>query len=388
MNLDADVIVVGSGPAGATAARGLAHRGLDTLVLERARLPRYKSCGGGVPIRTARLLDFPIDAVVEDAVTGLHVSVRGRHGFTRFASSPVIYMVMRDRFDALLMEQAREAGVRLVQDTVVRAVERTSDGFRLETGSGVYSCRYLVGADGVNSVVARSLGLGAGLGEGVALEAEVRANALARARWRGVANLDLGHGPWGYAWVFPKDGLLSIGVVLPPSRGPKLRQELNGYLTRLSLRDAVIERLVGHKILFRREHTAIAGDGVVLTGDAAGLADEFSAEGISYAVKSGQLAASHIARAALEGRQWLGAYERSVDRVIMPELRAARLLARLFFAAARRQPRALLYLLRRWNHGSRALFRVLRGDSSYDRELPRWLLPPLMTNLLPRTHPS
>jgi geranylgeranyl reductase family protein len=385
---DAEVIVVGGGPGGATAARELARRGVETLLVERSRLPRYKSCAGGIPVRAARALDFPIDSVIEDTITGLHLSYRGRNGFTRYADSPIAYMVMRDRFDALLVERAREAGARVRDGVSVRAVQREGAGFRVETDGGDLRCSYVLGADGANSVVARGCGLGRGLAECVALEAEVCAPDLARARWRGLINLDLGYPPWGYAWVFPKTEWLSVGVALPRSRGPDIRRQLFQYLERLGLAEAPVDRLVGHKVLFRRERTPIAGEGVALVGDAAGLADEFSAEGIYYAIRSGRLAAVHVARATVEGRRWLGAYERSVDRGLMPELRAARLVARLFYAGVRRAPWLTFRVLRRVNHLCRALFRVLRGDSSYDRELPSWMLPPAITGLLLRTQAS
>lgn len=380
--MDADVIVVGGGPGGASTARGLALRGVDTLLLERARLPRYKSCAGGISVRTARALDFPLDAVVEDTITGLHISRRGGGGFTRFAREPIVFMVMRDRFDALLVERAAEAGARVVDGVTVRAIERLPEGFQVRAGERTFVARYLVGADGANSVVARALGLGQGLAESVALEAEVGAGFAHRARWRGMLNLDLGYGPWGYAWVFPKERLLSIGAVLSPAHGPRLRDELRGYLQRLGLGAAPIERLVGHKILFRRGRTPIAGEGALLVGDAAGLADEFSAEGIFYAVRSAQLAAGHIARAVRTEQRWLGAYERSVDRQLMPELRAARLLARLFYAATHRAPWLTVEAMRRWPYPIRAVFRVLRGESSYDRELPPWVIPPALASVL------
>ncbi len=371
--MDADAVVVGAGPAGATAARGLALRGVDTLLLERARLPRYKSCAGGIPVRTARALDFPIDEVVEDTITGLRLTYRGRHGFTRWAQVPIAYMVMRDRFDHLLVRQAQAAGARLVDGVVVRGIERRGDGFELATTAGTVRCRLLLGADGANSLVARALRLGEGLAESVALEAEVRAPLAARATWRGLVNLDLGYRPWGYAWLFPKVEVLSIGLVVPP---------------RLGLADAPVERLVGHKIRFRRGPVPIAGEGAALLGDAAGLADEFSEEGIYYAVRSGQLAAVHAARALVEGRRWLGAYERAVDRVLMPELRAARVIARLFYASLRLSPWLTFRVSRRVAYLWQALFRVMRGDSTYDRELARWpFLPALARTLLRNAEP-
>ena len=388
MGYDADVVVVGGGPAGATAARGLAQRGMQTVLLERARLPRYKSCAGGVPVRTARALDFPIDEVVEDTVTGLNVTYLGRNGFTRWSSTPLVYMVMRDRFDALLVERAREAGARVVEGAAVRAVRRDEGGFRVEAGEASLAARYVVGADGANSAVARSLGLGRGLAECVALEAEVGAGAAALARWRGCMNLDLGYRPWGYAWVFPKREVLSIGVVLPRTGGGDIRGQLDGYLRRLDLAGAPVQRLVGHKILFRRGPTPIAGEGAVLLGDAAGLADEFSAEGIYYAVRSGQLAAEHIARAMAGGHRRLDGYERAVDRELMPELRAARVIARLVYTGVRRAPWLSFRVSRRTGYLWQALFRVLRGESGYDTELARWpVLPAVASTLLRRATP-
>jgi geranylgeranyl reductase family protein len=372
MQFDHDVAVVGGGPAGATVARGLARQGMRVLVIERDRVPRYKSCAGGIPVRTERLLDFPIDDVVEDTVTGIEITYLGRHGFRREAGREIARMVMRDRFDALLLERAREVGAEVLDRAAVRRVRAVGDGFAMETDSGAVTCRYLVGADGANSRVGRDLGLGAGMFVNVALEAEVCAPPAALRRWRGLINLDVGYRPWGYAWVFPKESRLSIGLVLPDGAGRGLRPDLDRYLTRLGLSEARVERLVGHKIPARRGNEPIAGEGALLVGDAAGLTDEFTEEGIYYAVHSGQIAARHILRAHERGGRCLGGYQRAVDRAIMPELRAARIIARLFYWFLHRSPRVTFDVSRRVPYLWNALFRVLRGESTYDRELNRW----------------
>src|SRR5579885_742910 len=158
-----DVAVVGAGLDSATAARELAVAGARVALVERARLPRYKSCAGGIPLRTAALLPPGLDAVVEDRVCGLNVSYFGESRFTRWAESPFALMVMRDRFDHFLAQQAARAGADLLTGCPVGAIERSADGCELAIGSRRLRARFVIGADGANSVVARSSGLGAGL---------------------------------------------------------------------------------------------------------------------------------------------------------------------------------------------------------------------------------
>ena len=279
---------------------------MRVALIEARRTPRYKSCAGGIPIRTEAALDFPIADVVEDTVSGLDITYLGRRGFQRDAGRPIARMVMRDRFDALLLEKAREAGATVYEGIPVRDVVRDGNRFRVQAGESSLSCTLVAGADGANSRVGRALGLGLGLFENVALEAEVCASATALQRWRGLIDLDLGYRPWGYAWVFPKAERLSIGLVLPQGAGGQLRADLDGYLSRLGLADAQVERLVGHKIPARRGHEPLAGEGALLVGDAAGLTDEFTEEGIYYAVRAAARSprATSRARCSMAGAGW------------------------------------------------------------------------------------
>jgi geranylgeranyl reductase family protein len=373
-----DVAVVGAGPAGATAARELSEAGARVALIERERLPRYKSCAGGVPVRTAALLPFPIDSVIEDSVAGLNVSYFGRHAFSRWSEAPFAHMVMRSRFDALLTERAQDAGAELLDGAPLHRVERNRTGFDLLAGEHTIRAAYLVGADGANSAVARVTGLGVGLHETVALEAEVCAPRSALDRWRGMVNVDFGYRPWGYGWVFPKARLLSVGLVLPRYAGRDLRASLRRYLDGLGLGNAQTERVIGHKLLLRRANTPIAGAGAVVVGDAAGLVDEFTEEGIYYAVRSGGLAARAILEALGRGSPALHGYQRLVDSDIQPELRAARVIAELFYGTLRRAPRLMLGLGERVAYFWDAFFRIQQGRSSYDQELRRaWWLRPL-----------
>jgi geranylgeranyl reductase family protein len=365
-----DAIVVGAGPAGSTAARELAAAGARVLVVDRATFPRYKACGGGIPLRTERLLPFPIDAVVEDSVSLLDVAWKGRMRFVRDSGEPFAHMVMRDRFDALLLEHATRAGAEFRPGTTVRTLERNGIVRVVAEGGFEAEADFLVCADGAHSPVGGMAGLGTDIAECAAWEVEVAAPAMKRGAYRGTALIELGYHPWGYAWVFPKAGVLSIGIVLPPAAAGTMKERVNAYLDRLGLSGAAVDIARGHKIRFRRGGERIADGNVLLAGDAAGLADEFTEEGISYAVESGRLAARNVLR-AMGGDGQLDRYQADIDREVMPELRAARAIGFMFYGMLRRAPRpwmlASAHLPYLWD----AFFAVQKGDSTYAREAAR-----------------
>lgn len=376
-----DVLVIGAGPAGSTAARELAAAGARVLVVDRAEFPRYKACGGGIPLRTEKLLPFPIENVVEDSVNLLEVSLRGRSGFVRDSGAPFAHMVMRERFDALLLEHAQRAGAEFRPGTTIRkatqngAVHVTAEGgFQAEAG-------FVVCADGAHSPVGKMLGLGRDIEECAAWEVEVRAPKITHQVHRARAMIDLGYRPWGYAWMFPKASVLSIGIVVPRERANAMKDSVRDYITRLGLAHADIDIAKGHKIRFRRGDERIVQGRALLAGDAAGMADEFTEEGISYAIHSGRLAARNVLRGLDRGS--IDEYQSDVNRELMPELRAARAIGNLFYRPLNRYAKPWLWAAGRspfmWN----AFFAVQKGDSTYAREVERF---PLALKLAERSY--
>ena len=157
-----DVIVVGAGPGGSTAARECAERGLSTLLLDKASFPRDKPCGGGVNVRAARLLPFDLAPVAERVIYGIRFSLRRSGAYTRRAAAPLTYLTQRSRLDHYLVERAVAAGATLRERTPVQAVERRAGGVVVRAGQGpgaTFEARALVAADGANGKTARLAGL-------------------------------------------------------------------------------------------------------------------------------------------------------------------------------------------------------------------------------------
>ena len=366
--IDWDAIVIGAGPAGAIAARRLAAAGARTLLLEKQSLPRYKACGGGVPARAEALLGIPIAPVVEDTVDAIEVSRFGATWFRKRSPRPLASMVMRDRFDAYLADAATAAGAELRDDCPAQSVAAQHDRVEVETPNGRERGQWLLVADGATGPTARQCGFPISGARSAAYELEVAAPQAALERWRNAANVDVGYRPWGYGWVFPKERTLSIGLVAAPARGRAIRRQAQRYLDRLGLAEARIERVAGHPIRYRRSRSEpVAQGAALLLGDAAGLADEFTAEGIAYAVHSANLAADAI----LNSDRPAAAYSAAVNSEIQPELDAARTISRLYYFCVVAWPWLARHASNLVNYLWRAFFRVMRGESTYAAELRR-----------------
>src|ERR1041384_5752747 len=123
-----DAIVVGMGPAGATAAYELSRAGLAVLAIEKHTHPRYKVCGGGLTVRIEQLLDPAFKSVVEQTIFGIQFSYRGQDAVCIESPNPIAYLVMRDRFDHHLVQQARRVGTDIHEGEPARSFRHVEAG--------------------------------------------------------------------------------------------------------------------------------------------------------------------------------------------------------------------------------------------------------------------
>jgi geranylgeranyl reductase family protein len=330
--IDLEVAVVGGGPAGATCARHLAHADVEVAILEKNPPPRYKTCGGGLVPRARRLLAANLESAVESECRVVEMNLLDAGlSFRLERPQPLVSMTMRSTLDRLLVEKARNAGARLITPCRITALRRNTDTVILETDRGPVQARYLIAADGAASPIAKAAGWPVNSRIIPALESEIRVGERDLARFAGSARFDFGFLPHGYAWVFPKKAHLSIGC-LSTRRGTRdLKAWLDRYLLRLGLGSPLARKDHGFIIPMAPRPGGLMRQRVLLIGDAAGLADPISAEGISHAAMSGRFAAEAIAR-HLDDRQAVQRnYERALDRDVLTELRLARLLAPIVY---------------------------------------------------------
>lgn len=363
-----DVLIAGSGPAGSSAALRLATAGISVAVLEKESLPRYKTCGGGLVRRARRLLPIDLSDLIERECHAVEVSVLESgvgHVFER--AEPVISMTMRDALDYRLVCEAERAGADVRTRCKVLGVEQRPDGVEVTTDAGPLGARFLIAADGALSAVARAAGWSDDRLLIPALESEVHVSDAVFDRFRGSARFDLDVVGHGYAWLFPKRDHLSAGV-LSVRRGPiDLRTQLEGYYRRIGIDSIVREERHGFVIPVRPRRDGFARGRVLLVGDAAGFADPVTAEGITWAIRSGQIAGDVLAGLGPAWADAAGEYERQVEREILPELRIGARFARLIYGYPGIRDR----LFRHWGRRlGENLTQVFCGEGTY-RQLYR-----------------
>ena len=374
------VLVVGAGPAGATAARALAKAGVPVRLLDRSVFPRNKPCGGGISMRA--LTRFPylereLSRIATHAVSRLYLEGPDGNSAIVESRTPAALMIRRVEFDALLVSLAQHAGAELIGGAEVVHAREHRDRVELITRDGrQFNASIVIAADGVHSVVARRLGLRDGWSAAsVALDMmeetprgmlrDVDPSALwvaygyqplriadcglriaERSNPQSIRNPQSAirnvPAPEGYAYIFPKRDHVNIGIgyVLSHYRehvdaAPYALQR--GFVAHLRDRgivegDSVRANFTPFLIPIGGPLRRPGRGRVLLAGDAAGFVNGFTAEGIYYAMVSGELAARAVLDTGGAAASLAEAYRRASDHEIGTELRDSVAIQRFLFA--------------------------------------------------------
>jgi geranylgeranyl reductase family protein len=372
--MNSTVLVVGAGPAGATAARALARSGVTVRLLDRFKFPRNKPCGGGISVRVLKrfpYLERELGRIATHMVARLHLEGPRGESTVIESDEPAALMIRRVEFDELLVALAVQAGAELVTGAEVVQASSTDAQAEVVTRDGRrFKAAILIAADGVHSVIARRLGINPGWpASSIALDMmeETPRDAL---RDRDPSTLWVAYGydpsgngpgavpnharraPEGYAYSFPKRDHLNVGVGFVLAH---YRQSIGTapYELQRTLVDHLRHRAVIEGESVRRNFTPalipVAGPlrrpgrgRVLLAGDAGGFVNGFTAEGIYYAMVSGELAAkSVIGMPARSVSSLARRYRRACDQEIGAELRDSVLIQRYLFADRRRIARVI-----------------------------------------------
>jgi geranylgeranyl reductase family protein len=293
-----DCIIIGSGPAGGTAAYHLAKKGRSVLVLEKESLPRYKPCGGGVSPVVANWFDFDFSPAISLKVSTIRYTWDMDDPVEAELNTPEpIWMVRRDIFDHFLMQQAQKQGAELRDNTEVTGIEFKGSHWQVNTAKGLVEGKYLIAADGAKGPMAKWLGFKDRKRLiGGALEAE----AMTQIENGHMAHFEFGMVKNGYIWNFPKADGYSIGIGAFRGSEPQNLREIVTEYSKIFGVDFKSIKQVGHPLCLWDGDQTLHTQQAVLAGEAACVVDPFTAEGIRPSMFSG-LKASEAIDKALSG---------------------------------------------------------------------------------------
>ncbi len=367
-----DVAIIGAGPAGTTAASLLADKGFEVLILDREYFPRAKPCGGALSQKIKKFLLVEYESLKGHEVFGAEFSFKGQDAFRIESPDCIAKLIHREDLDLSLLNLSIDKGARFVAGKKVIHLEKKDSFVCLETENGACChAKVVIGADGPRGVSARFMNPGHRVPMGVAIEEETEIETIPKLDLKKVY-LDFGRFPWGYGWIFPKEGLSSVGcgAIVRRKKIP-LKEEFERMKHKFPFLYGNVKKAKGWLLPYFGEFSYHRADEqVLLVGDAARLMDPFLGEGIYYAMASATFAAESIIKMFNRKRSLVGLYLARIQKELMDELKHAVRMAEFVY------PRIKLgfYALRRSKSLGHLYVHVMSGKLSYrdfNRELFR-----------------
>jgi geranylgeranyl reductase family protein len=297
-----DVIVVGGGPAGSSAARRCSQLGMDTLLLDQAVFPRDKLCGGAVSLQAIKELEFELPAeIIEREIFGARIHFKEVVSEIRIPARLAI-LVNRAAFDHFLLNKAREAGVKVLDGSRVESLDNRGDSIEVISSAGKFSGRMVIGCDGFNSVIARYVRRPYRKNEyGICIETKIPATEEELYDYiENAIDVHFNVANMGYGWVFPHRGYFYTGIGGVADRLVQPGKVFADFLSSTGLSNKT--KLKGFPIPTGGIKRTVAADRLLLAGDAAGFVDPLTGEGIAYAIRSGHLSAEVASASIKKGK--------------------------------------------------------------------------------------
>ncbi|MFP4687397.1 MAG: NAD(P)/FAD-dependent oxidoreductase [bacterium] len=359
-----DVAVAGGGPAGCMVAGELARRGFEVCLLEKEKIPRKKPCGGGLPPHTVEFLrkngiDYPDCCQKKASVAQLYCDFEDPVDVD--LDSAAIQLVDRTRFDARLVDWARQQGAGVVTETAVEAVEVESNRVIFSASENIReSARFFALTCGPASELPKKIKIGPLRAGGVAMACHLPFSAGFEDPDKLIFNLLSKIN--GYGWVFPKKDHLNVGIA-----GGKTDVSYPCLLKKFIKETFAVSEIppdiprFGFLLPFYNDNVRFVRGRVAVAGDAGGFVDPVTGEGIYYALKSGKILANAIETALRGDRELSTVYRSRLEKHILPDLRRAGWLARLLYGA----PGLFYKLIMKRKLGEKTFKQIARGDVTY-----------------------
>lgn len=329
-----DVVIIGSGPAGAMAAVQCATGGLRTALFEKETLPRRKVCAGGLVKRAVELLPKNLDFPVETNCDAVELRIYDPDKAFRENRKNIVTMVNRAAFDYALIKHAEAQGAKIFDDNAVTEVHPAETHVQFSTREGTYTTSFIVLAEGANAGISNRFWKD----DRVlipAIESEIVLPKERMAEFSGVARFDFDVVPSGYGWIFPKSDYVSAGIGLFSAKSSSLQKSFDDYKQSVGLAGGLEERnRKGCLIPIKPRKGPYMKQRMMLVGDAAGFADPITAEGLTFALKSGLEAGNALVRGETQ-EEVSSLYHAAIDEEIVQELAVAAKFTRPFYFSNR-----------------------------------------------------